>query len=196
MKIQPIFSNFIATDFLNIDNDLLAVYCKKQYQEQKIINPTAPCGFDLLDPAIKLIADKFTEKLNEVHNQLGFVKGSKQEIAKAWINVNSNPYIDAAHNHPGWFFVGVYYVKADPASGRITYLNPNSGMVATILPGMVENGNIFNCSDFNQPPIPGTLVIFPSWLMHYVTQNTGESERISIAFNSRIIMPGGLNEYN
>jgi hypothetical protein len=32
-------------------------------------------------------------------------------------------------------------------------------------------------------PIPGVMVLFPSWLQHFVHPFFGKGERISIAFN-------------
>ena len=33
-------------------------------------------------------------------------------------------------------------------------------------------------------PVPGLLVLFPSWLYHFVHPSTAYSPRISIAFNA------------
>jgi hypothetical protein len=35
MQIQPIFNNFLATEFLDIDNNALSIYCKEKYKEQQ-----------------------------------------------------------------------------------------------------------------------------------------------------------------
>ena len=35
------------------------------------------------------------------------------------------------------------------------------------------------------PPRPGLMVLFPSWLYHWVNPFYGEGERISVAFNVR-----------
>ena len=34
-------------------------------------------------------------------------------------------------------------------------------------------------------PVPGLLVLFPSWLYHFVHPSTADTPRISIAFNAQ-----------
>ena len=46
--------------------------------------------------------------------------------------------------------------------------------------------NKFTSTDMSVEPAPGKLVIFPSWLVHYVENNLDNTDRISIAFNIEI----------
>ena len=196
MQIQSNFGNFIAHEFLNVDNNSLAVYCKNKYTEHRKTQPKASCWLNLSDPEVKPLIDIITKQLNELHYQLGFRKDSRQEIKEAWINVGNNEYIDAAHSHQGWFFSGTYYVQSGPESGRIRFMTPIREMTTVILPEMCEKINGFNSSEGEHGPDPGKLIIWPSWLIHYVTQSAGAIERISIAFNTKIIMPeGSMSRY-
>lgn len=191
MKIKPIFSNFTAIEFLNINNDALASYCKEKYQQQQETGTGLSCFLDLEAPEIKQFIDAINSNLKGLHNDLGFIKESHQEVAHAWININNNRFIDGAHSHAGFFFSGVYYVKSNENSGHINFLNPNRELMSTIYPPMCTAPNSFNSATIRHEPTPGKLIIWPSWLLHYVDHNIGESERISIAFNTRIIMPDG-----
>ena len=79
MKIQPVFSSIIAVDFLNIDNNALEVYCKKQNQIRK--NPSdlsQTCILDITAPEMKTLIDKVSQCFNDLHYQLGFRKDSSQ----------------------------------------------------------------------------------------------------------------------
>jgi uncharacterized protein (TIGR02466 family) len=192
MKINTVFSNFIAQDFLNIDNDALAIYCKEKYQEQQELNPKYSCYLNFDAPEVKPLFSVIEKNLKFLHHSLGLTPNSRQELTKAWVNVNNNIFIDGAHSHPGFFFSGVYYVKSDQLSGSINFLNPNRELLSTIPPPAIAITNSFNSAIISHAPIPGKLLIFPSWLIHYVEHNFGDSERISIAFNTRIIMPEGL----
>jgi uncharacterized protein (TIGR02466 family) len=103
--------------------------------------------------------------------------------AVAWANVARKGHYHRMHNHPMSAWSGVYYVNgADevpghPLSGVLELCDPRpyTEMVAT--PG----------SPFGQRaifrPEPGMMVLFPSWLYHFVNPYMGEGERISIAFN-------------
>jgi hypothetical protein len=39
-----------------------------------------------------------------------------------------------------------------------------------------------------QAPMPGDMIVFPSWLEHSVSAFHGPGERISIAFNAKLAM--------
>jgi uncharacterized protein (TIGR02466 family) len=102
---------------------------------------------------------------------------------KAWANVSRKGNYHRIHNHPASAWSGVYYVEAGgdspghPLSGVLELCDPRpfTEMVAT--PG----------SPFGQRVIfraeAGMMVLFPSWLYHFVNPFFGDGERISIAFN-------------
>ncbi len=102
----------------------------------------------------------------------------------AWVNLCRDGGYNKIHNHPGCTWSGVYYVSvgipdpdAPPDAGKIEFLDPRMGATETGLtgPDAVPKLRI--------EPEPGTMVIFPSWLYHYVNPFRGGGERISIAFN-------------
>jgi uncharacterized protein (TIGR02466 family) len=101
----------------------------------------------------------------------------------AWANVARQGHYHRVHNHPSSAWSGVYYVNAGgdapgrPLSGVLELCDPRpfTEMVAT--PG----------SPFGQRVIfraeAGTMIVFPSWLYHFVNPFHGDGERISVAFN-------------
>ncbi len=102
----------------------------------------------------------------------------------AWANVSRRGNYHRIHNHPSSAWSGVYYVDAGadapghPLSGVLELCDPRpfTEMIAT--PG----------SPFGQRAIfraeAGMMVVFPSWLYHFVNPYFGEGERISVAFNA------------
>ena len=87
------------------------------------------------------------------------------------------------HTHPGAHWSGVYYV-AQPAvapgnSGMIEFVDPRSDL---------PNWRILKAPPFRMKkklrPQPGDLILFPSYLVHWVYPNEAEEERVSIAFNA------------
>ena len=101
----------------------------------------------------------------------------------AWMNVNPVGTYNAPHTHPGAHWSGVYYVSQpdveDDNAGRIEFLDPRSDL---------PNWRILNARAFNPKrslkPQPGEMILFPSYLVHWVYPNVADSERISIAFNA------------
>ena len=57
MQIQPIFNNFLAIEFLDIDNNALSIYCKEKYKEQQELNPSLGCFLDFSAAETKPLID-------------------------------------------------------------------------------------------------------------------------------------------
>ena len=105
----------------------------------------------------------------------------------AWANVNRDGHANAAHHHPGCFWSCVYWVQTGEAGegGEFEIQDPRGilpGFVAPTLryalPGCLSAGG----SDFITP-VAGTLLLFPSWLVHAVRPFRGIQPRVSVAIN-------------
>ena len=110
----------------------------------------------------------------------------------AWMNTNPPGGFNAPHTHPGAHWSGVYYV-AQPdvetgSSGKIEFLNPRTDL---------PNWRLLQAPAFNAKkairPMPGELILFPSYLVHWVYPNETLQERVSIAFNATFKKPRKSN---
>ena len=103
----------------------------------------------------------------------------------AWANVSREGDFNRPHIHPGFVWSGVFYVdigQRDPKvseAGNIEFIDPRPG-------------NHHGAKHVVRPRA-GQVLIFPSWLSHYVTPFRGRGERISIAFNvaAKVFRPDG-----
>ncbi len=123
-------------------------------------------------------------------NMMTVIAGGKPfEIEMAlssWANVSRHGSYHQPHSHARNHWSGVYYVDAghpDPKwhkSGQIELQDPRerAEMAATPLNPFGRTVAV--------PARAGMMVVFPSWLTHWVNPYYGEGERISIAFNARI----------
>ncbi len=102
-----------------------------------------------------------------------------------WMNMNPSGGYNAPHTHPGAQWSGVYYVS-QPAvetgnSGMIEFLDPRSDL---------PNWRILDAPAFRLKkkirPKPGDMILFPSYLVHWVYPNDSDQERVSIAFNATL----------
>jgi uncharacterized protein (TIGR02466 family) len=103
--------------------------------------------------------------------------------AVGWANVCWTGNYNAPHIHPDSAWSGVYYVDAGdpdtaiPFSSCLELLDPRSAAGGAHTPG----------DPFGHPvrisPLAGLLVLFPSWLVHWVHPHSGRRERIAISFN-------------
>ena len=88
------------------------------------------------------------------------------------------------HTHHSSMVSGVFYVDVgipDPddteSNGTIAFVDPRVAVEMIQLPG-----NPFG-DKLQFQPQPGSFILFPSWLQHFVDPFRGDGTRISIAFN-------------
>ena len=105
----------------------------------------------------------------------------------AWANVLRDGDYHQPHFHPNCDWSGVYYVATGSSrsdqgrGGRIDLLDPRAGV------GMLKTpGNIF-LGTLQFVPRPGMVLVFPGYLVHHVHPHSGGGERISVAFNARML---------
>jgi uncharacterized protein (TIGR02466 family) len=109
----------------------------------------------------------------------------------AWANVNRSGHGNEFHTHPGCVWSAVYYVDdggaaADPSlGGQFELHDPRGVAPAMFRPELVPNvpgGEAFGASE-SISPMPGTVLMFPSWVSHAVRPYFGDGTRISVAIN-------------
>ncbi len=106
----------------------------------------------------------------------------------AWMNANPPGGFNAPHTHPGAHWSGVYYVSQPEietgSSGMIEFLDPRSDL---------PNWRILGASAFGMKkkirPKPGQMILFPSYLVHWVYPNESDEDRVSVAFNATFRKP-------
>jgi uncharacterized protein (TIGR02466 family) len=183
MILQTIFSNFVITEDLELDNKKLKSFCYDTH---------SPHGnyVDVGSPQLKNFIDIVNDRFSKIHTMLQFSDSTCQRINTCWINIKLEKSISMPHIHPHGFLTAVYYVSASENSGDLFLMNPNphhAHMIpASSTRNIVKHHNEFNSGQHVIKPKSGKLVIFPSGLMHYVRSGDG-SERISIALDSSII---------
>jgi uncharacterized protein (TIGR02466 family) len=109
-----------------------------------------------------------------------------EEIALfGWANVFTRGVYFNPHVHADSAWSGAYYVDAgdsgDDAGGLLMLRDPRAGAGMTI---GASNG-FDSASAYELRPRTGELVIFPAWLVHWVTPYQSDRPRISVAFNAR-----------
>jgi len=116
----------------------------------------------------------------------GFDLDAHAVQCEGWINVNGPGAFNTPHDHPGWTWSGVYYVSVppadpdDPKAGTIEFLDPRTN-VRTL---SVDGADCF-APKVVMTPRAGRILLFPSWLTHWVYPHDDAGDRVSIAFNAR-----------
>jgi uncharacterized protein (TIGR02466 family) len=127
-----------------------------------------------------------TLQLPEVQSRAERPQGSFR--ISAWANVARRGNYHRMHNHPLNAWSGCYYVCSGPPTllpdgkpalaGALEFYDPRPFTEMVDVPGTPYGQRIII------RPQPGLLVLFPSWLYHFVHPTESDSPRISIAFNA------------
>lgn len=116
-------------------------------------------------------------------------------LVNGWANVNRKGASNAPHTHPGCFWSAVYYVNdggikatADNAAelgGQLQLGDPRGVAPLMFAPTMriALRGCVSAGGNEIYTPRAGDLILFPSWLVHSVSEYKGDADRISIAMN-------------
>ena len=102
-------------------------------------------------------------------------------ITTCWAIVNGKLASNSLHNHPNSILSGVQYLKAPENCGGIFFNDPRPASQIIIPP--VTEFNLWTHPKISYKPNEGTMLLFPSWLLHGVDMNMSEEVRIAISFN-------------
>jgi uncharacterized protein (TIGR02466 family) len=137
------------------------------------------------DPAISAFQTWLTWALRKMINATAGANGFNGNLSvSAWATICRAGSYHAPHSHPDSAWSGVYYVdpgtpsRDQPLSGVLELLDPRAGVEAVTAPGDPYG------EPFRVRPQGGLLVIFPSWLYHWVHPYTGDTPRVAISFNA------------
>lgn len=153
--------------------------------------------WDLCDPArhpqfpsvMKVITDGLMEYFGKV---MGY-SGELQFALSAWAVMNRSGDTNAPHTHPGNLLSGAYYlhIPSGMTGGEIVFMDPRGNVNAYGSERKERSGlkAPWDHPSVAHPPKQGDLLIFPSWLPHYVNAfraEDPEDERVVISFNAAV----------
>jgi uncharacterized protein (TIGR02466 family) len=182
---------FHRADSESIDRDLAQVILDRERFEAS--SDRANVGgwhsrddfFGWPHPAIATLHGWVNEALAHMLEATGGKGVSGRLRAYGWANVSRRGNYHRIHNHPNCAWSGVYYVRTGsldatrPLSGAIEFLDPRPFVEMSPIPG-----GMFGRKAMFQPTA-GMMLLFPSFLYHFVNTFVGDGERISVAFNVR-----------
>lgn len=121
-----------------------------------------------------------TGQLPEVAGRAAPPRGSFR--ISAWGNISRRGNYHRMHNHPGSAWSGCYYVTGmettNSMGGVLELYDPRPFTEMVDVPGTPYGQRV------HVRPVPGLLILFPSWLYHFVHPSDSDTERVSIAFNA------------
>ena len=195
MIIQRYFPAVVMADLLpNINTNQLEEYAYHLKDTDSGRTVTNYGGWQSKDldqnnDILKPLVDEIYKHVVAMHELHSIKKELDPIIDNIWININSKGGFNRPHLHNDDLFSGVFYVKTPEHSGNIVFTHPAQQQQYhfTTTPQIVEEWTDTNSGMMYQYAQPGKIVMFPSWLLHYVEPNLSDQDRISIAFNTKLI---------
>ncbi|AOJ11296.1 hypothetical protein WS62_16170 [Burkholderia sp. ABCPW 14] len=124
------------------------------------------------------LVERVTAAMRQMNRLSGITTEDFEVILEGWSVVNRAGHHHNHHIHHSSVWSGVYYVRtpAESASaasrdGAIEFIDPRHAAPVTAR------------SIRTIRPVSGSLLLFPSWLEHWVHPHYEAGERISIPFN-------------
>ncbi|MDJ0951372.1 MAG: TIGR02466 family protein [Alphaproteobacteria bacterium] len=110
-------------------------------------------------------------------------------VIQGWANINRLGDYHEPHNHPRSYLSGTYYVKmprgTDTESNRsdvrpncITFFDPRATANMTAI-----RDDPYVAYEHTVQPRPGLMMMWPSFVNHFVHPNLSKDTRISVSFN-------------
>ena len=110
------------------------------------------------------------------------IRGGKPVCDSMWVNVMPEGGSHTSHIHSNSVISGTYYVAVPQGAGPIVYEDPRLAMLMAAPPKKASTPRELR-NHISETPLPGSLLLWESWLRHEVPLNKAEGERISVSFN-------------
>jgi uncharacterized protein (TIGR02466 family) len=171
--LEEEYINSIKDDILNTSIEV------KNWQSQPYIHKIIK--YKPLVDKVNYLATKVLEEKKYVFDTF--------EITNMWSNILKKGEFHSPHTHSNNILSGVYYIQSDKTSD-IHFYDPRPQ--ADVLSPKKSELNFDNASIWKIDSFKNRIILFPSWLQHYVPTNDTNNLRISISFN--IMLKGTVGE--
>ena len=201
MTIGQIFGTPIAVEKIELDTESLSKFC---YEIKKIDSgrtlSNAGGGWQSNDLDIgkyfeenehyKMFVNNVVYYVGHFAKELGIVPDVR--IQNMWINISKNGAYNRIHTHPNSVLSGCFYIKTPKNCGDINFINSTGELMQAYLHSWNLMGDNLHQSplshfEWRVPVEENRIILFPSWIQHYVDNNNSNEDRISISFNFAVM---------
>lgn len=191
MSQEAVFATIMTNRYLELDNEKIKKYCYTLRDSDTGRQMTNVGGwqsndFDLECEELSEVIDAVGKAFSEMFSIYSFEEGDIK-ISNSWININPKHSYNLQHSHVGSLLSAVYYVQSEEDMGEIVFLNPSPTISHHLSFFNFKKKTPINSETWSLQPQTGQLIVFPSWMEHYVMPNLSDKDRISIAINAFIM---------
>lgn len=122
-------------------------------------------------------------------------------IEGLWFQTSRSGAFHDVHTHGNCSWSGVYCVQVDPPERRTAHpaYGDAHGVTRFYGPPLAQGGGAhvdlgtayLQPPHVDVPPVPGQLVVFPSWLPHQALPYDGVQDRVIVSFNASVHAAAG-----
>ena len=129
---------------------------------------------------------KFIEKHIDyyAHELLKVSRKHQFYITQSWVNFNRKGETHHAHHHSNSLISGVFYVAGDDCP--INFSNAGYHIFGRGFDVEIAESNLYNAKGWRVPNENFKLILFPSYVKHFVEPNESDTPRISLSMNTFI----------
>lgn len=129
------------------------------------------------------LLDKVLENSKKIAMHLSKKDVPQMVIRSMWGNINPKGGFNFTHVHPSSWMSGVYYIQLPEGNNEIVFEDPRPARMMDF-----QRSSLIKDEYFSHYSKVGQLLLFPSWLPHFVSPNTSDENRITISFNIELIV--------
>jgi len=166
---------------------LRLIFDEDRVRPDMTVNYLSDNIFSAKDPAIDWLRQCINKTVADYLQRLSIDYDVDWAI-QGWANVNRSGDYHNLHNHPHSYLSGTYYVQMPPdiVDGNRSDINP--GAISFFDPRPQANMNAIKNDGQIDPelrilPEAGLMLLWPSFIHHFVHPNLSEEPRVSISFN-------------
>jgi uncharacterized protein (TIGR02466 family) len=182
MRISSCFKTPIFYDiYAGVSNEI-------NIKETKYYKSKKPQSINLQKEKIfKPLINKIKESTLDISkNVFKITKPYSVDVVSLWSNKRAPNTDHTAHMHQNTFLSGVFFLEDTQLP--LCFLRPQP---LPVLP-IVDEYNEFNCNKLRHHGVKDCMVLFPSYLYHFVSINEDKKSRLTLAFD--IMLRGEYGE--
>lgn len=182
--IRPFTNPFFIFE-LNLDIQKMALDIQNDIKKDEGVVKTNAGGWQSDDikstNAVKPLVEAIGNCSNILQKETAI---TKLFLVNMWVNINNKFNFNRPHIHGTSHLSGVFYIQTPEKCGKINFTDPR---VVNFMNPTCKYGedNLFNMTNLFFEPRANTMIIFPSYISHYVEPSQSKETRISISFNLR-----------
>ncbi|WP_425230491.1 TIGR02466 family protein [Sphingomonas sp.] len=134
------------------------------------------------DPAFAALKRHLDRHVARFAQACAFDLSRKLRLDSLWVNLLRGGGAHTAHLHPHSVVSGTLYLALPPGSRGLKLEDPRLPMLMAAPPRRADAPEPLR-TFVELTPVPGTILLWESWLRHEVPAGIGRGERISVSFN-------------